>query len=102
MKSGPGRWSLIRENFVNSAGVVGEVESPGRILTEGRDLVRSVKELLRLPLLVDFFETPEAARAVVGIEIGPLERRELGATVDIAAGDGTIATGVVILDDRRD
>src|SRR2546421_2949326 len=76
-----------------------------RVLTERADVVSGRK--LRRPVLLfgrraaGKLEALDEARTVIRIEVLSGERRDAGATVDIAAGDGAGSTAVVIFQHRQ-
>src|SRR2546430_10786838 len=77
-----------------------DVDIAVRVLTERADVVSGRK--LRRPVLLfgrraaRKLEALHEARTVIRIEVLSGERRDAGATVDIAAGDGAGSTAVVI------
>ena len=84
-----------------------DVELAVRVLTERGDggdargprrieLLGALGELRHLAVHVA--EGPDAARAVVGVEIGPLQGRDRGAAVDVASGHGAAERVAVLLD----
>src|SRR6266513_6100611 len=76
-----------------------------RVLTERADV--APRRQLRRPVLLLFRRAAGKAEAfheagtVVRIEIQSRKRRDAGAPVDVAAGDGACPTAVVILEHRQ-
>src|SRR5439155_11023140 len=82
--------------------VMHDVQLAPLVLAERGDLERRVDELSTRPRLAALDPVPDAARAVIAVEVAPEELREAPAAIAVAPGDrAVVVRQVVVLEDGQ-
>src|SRR5439155_18303005 len=82
--------------------VMHDVQLAPLVLAERGDLERRVDELSTRPRLAVLDPVPDAARAVIAVEVAPEELREAPAAIAVAPGDrAVVVRQVVVLEDGQ-
>src|SRR5206468_9409396 len=89
------------ERAVAAEAVMHDVQLAPLVLAERGDPERRVDELGTRPRLPALNPVPDAARAVIAVEVAPEELRKAAAAIAVAPGDRAVVRQVAVLEDGQ-
>src|SRR5439155_807490 len=101
-----GHWAadtvgLAGERAAAAEAVMHDVQLAPLVLAERGDPERRVDELGTRPRLPALNPVPDAARAVIAVEVAPEELRKAAAAIAVAPGDRAVVRQVAVLEDGQ-